>query len=360
MAPELPVWVEHDAYDDYWAAIDQHRMYEKVAVPALHVAGWFDHISRGQFQAYSGLKQRAATELARSNQRLFVGPWGHTNLGKRQYGQWDFGPDAELSILDYERRFLDLWLKDIDDGLTDQPAVHAFLMGENRWVFLSDWPPPEAKLQAWYLHSRGNARGLGSDGTLSTDQPGDEPSDSYTYDPSDPCPTLGGPIYWGLSPTGPVDQRPILARNDVLYYRSEVLPRPLTVMGEINLELWIASSAPDTDFIAKLCVVEPLGSVTVLTIGSLRCRYRESFAEPKPLEPGQPTLLHLNLGNLAYTFPAGSRIGLIVTSSSFPRILPHPNTMAPTWQEKAPQPARQEVMHSAAHASRLLLPVVEE
>ncbi len=359
MAPELREWVAHDTYDDYWRAVDQHLMYPKIRVPALHVAGWFDHISRGQFQAYCGIRDQGATELARENQRLLVGPWGHTKIGQRKYGEWDFGPAAELSTVDYERRFLDLWLKDIDDGITDQPPVHVFLMGENRWVFLEDWPPADARQQAWYLHSGGSAVGLGSDGRLSREEPGDEPADRYTYDPRDPCPTLGGPIYWGLEPAGPVDQRPILLRDDVLYYRSEILPRPLTVIGDVELELWVASSAPDTDLIAKLCVVEETGRVTVLALGSLRCRYRESWSEPKPLEPGEPTRLRIHMGHLAYVFPAGSRVALIVTSSSFPRILPHPNTMVPTWTETSPRVAKQEVMHSAGHPSRLLLPVVE-
>jgi uncharacterized protein len=133
----------------------------------------------------------------------------------------------------------------------------------------------------------------------------------------------------------------------------------LTVVGDINLELWIASSAPDTDFIAKLCVIEPIGRVTVLTHGSLRCRYRNSFSEPEALAPGEPTRLAIQMNNVAYTFPQGSRIALIITSSCCPRILPHPNTMTPTWQETEAQTARQEILHDSGHDSCLLLPVIE-
>lgn len=359
-APELRQWVKHDTYDEYWQAVDQRRMYENVCVAGLHVAGWFDHISRGQFEAFAGIGERGASEDARSGQRLFVGPWGHMNLGQRKYGDWDFGPQAELDVMAYEQRFIDLWLKDIDDGITEEAPVRVFLMGPNRWINLSHWPPSEAAHQAWYLRSGGRANSIGGDGRLDREVPGDEPPDRYSYDPTDPVPTRGGPIYWGLGALGPVDQRPILGRQDVLYYRSPILQAPLAVMGEPALDLWVSSSAPDTDFIAKLCVVEPGGRVIVLTIGSLRCRYRESWSEPKPLEPGQAARLHIRLGHIAYVYPPGSRIALMVTSSSFPRILPHPNTMAPTWAEKSPQKAVNEVLHSGQCASRLLLPVVED
>ena len=360
---QLRKWVAHDRYDDYWASIDQARCYDKVACAGMHQAGYFDHISRGQFNSFRGIRAAGATDFARNNQRLIVGAWGHGNCGATAYGEWDFGPACGIDIDAYELRFLDLWLRDIDDGISEEPPVKYFLMGENRWEHATDWPPPEAGVQEWHLTSAGDARGLGSSGRLTRESPASAAADAYSYDPQNPVPTLGGPTYWGMNDffaVGPIDQRPLLRREDVLYYRSEVLGKPLTVVGDINIELWIASSAPDTDFIAKLCVIEPIGRVIVLTHGSLRCRYRESFSDPQPLTPGEPARLELQMNNVAYTFPEGSRIGLLITSSCCPRILPHPNTMAPTWQETEPQVARQEILHGPGHESRLRLPVIEE
>ena len=348
----LKEWVEHDCYDEYWASIDQHRMYPKVKAAGLHVGGWFDHITRGQFQAYKGIKNSRA-------QRLLIGPWGHSTVGKREYGAWDFGPDAALPYADYERRFLDLHLRDIDDGLSDEPPVKVFVMGLDRWVGLEDWPAPGAEEQSWHLRSNGSANTLAGDGRLSLESADADPPDRYRYDPADPAPTLGGPIYWGLAQAGPVDQRPLLERQDVLYYRSERLARPLGVAGEIDLDLWVATDAADTDFIAKLCVVEPHGRVTALTHGSLRCRYRKGWDRREALPKDAPTRIHVQMGNLAYVFPEGSRVALIVTSSCYPRILPHPNTMAPTWAERSPVVARQQVLHDRDHPSRLMLPVLE-
>ena len=351
--------VEHDRYDEYWERLDQHRMYPKVKVPGLHVAGWYDHISRGQFQAYQGIRDNGSGASAQENQRLEVGPWGHSTMGKDEYGEWHFGPEATFDQMRYERRFLDLWMRDVDDGISEEPPVFLFVMGANRWMHFGDWPVPGTQTQSWHLRSGGNAATVGGDGRLSQETPGNEPPDRYRYDPAEPTPTHGGPIYWGMTPLGPVDQRPILDRPDVLYYRSGPLPKPLTVIGEVNLDLWVASDADDTDFMAKLCVVEPRGRIIVLTIGCLRCRYREGWDRCVPLPRDEPVKLRIQMGNLAYVFPEGSRIALIVTSSSYPRILPHPNTMAPTWQERSPRAALNQTHHDADHPSQVLLPAVD-
>jgi len=171
-------------------------------------------------------------------------------------------------------------------------------------------------------------------------------------------PTRGGPAFQGLEHRGPLDQRPLFDRSDFLYYRSEPLPEPLTVVGNIKLDLWVTSNALDTDFIARLCVVETSGAVTCFSYGSLRCKYRDGWSEQKPLEPGEPTQIHIQMGHTAYEFPAGSRIALIVTSSCFPRIIPNPNTMAPPFAGERTPIAQQSILHDSQHPSCLRLPVL--
>ncbi|MBT4820028.1 MAG: CocE/NonD family hydrolase [Lentisphaerae bacterium] len=361
VSAQLRNWVDRDQYDDYWASIDQALLYRKIACPGLHQGGYFDHLSRGQFNSFREISANGATPNACANQRLLVGPWGHSCCGAMEYGDWTFGPAAGIDLSAYQQRFLDLWLRDIDDGITDEPPVKYFLMGENRWEEAPEWPPPGSSVDEWFLSSDGNAHGLAGGGLLSRETSSSGSADSYTYDPNDPVPTLGGQVYWGVSEqvkVGPAEQHPILDRGDVLYYRSDRLGEPLRVVGPVELDLWIQSSASDTDFIAKLCVVDHLGRVTALTVGSLRCRYRNSWCEPEPLSPGEPTRIRIQMNNLAYTFPAGSRLALIITSSCFPRILPHRNTMAPTWRETSAQTAVQDVLHAQGFESRLLLPVL--
>jgi putative CocE/NonD family hydrolase len=327
----------------------------------MHQAGYFDHLSRGQFAAFEGITDRGATDFAREHQHLIVGPWGHSSTVLAQYGDWDFGAASSIDLDDYSLRFLDLWLKDIDDGVSGEPKVRYFLIGENRWCSASTWPPDGAEGVAWYLDSDGEARGNGSHGRLSRTECSSEHADSYRYDPTDPVRTNGGQVYWGLSelvPVGPTDQRATLTREDVLLYRSEPLERPMTVVGPVNLELWVSTTAEDTDFIAKLCVVEPLGAVTVLTLGSLRCRYRSSRSAPEPMGKGEPARIDIQMNHIAYTFAAGSRIALMVTSSCFPRILPHTNRYEPTWQGGPPIVATETVHHGGAYGSKLKLAVL--
>lgn len=362
--PILREWASRDRYDEYWRSIDQELMHEKIRVPGYHAGGWFDHITRGQFSAYQGIRDRGATVEARAGQRLLIGPWGHANFlpgpDRRRYGDWDFGPEADLVVLTQELQFFDYHLKDIDTGFADQPPVKVFLMGKNEWIGLRDWPPPRHTVQHWYLNSEGSANMRTGDGNLTLELPETSYADVFRSDPTDPVPTLGGPVYWGLEHLGPLDQNPILDRPDVLYYRSPKLIRPLLVIGDIDIELWVSSDAEDTDFVAKLCVEEPSGAITCLTFGSLRCRYRDSWGDPKPLTPGEPVLIRLQMGQTAYEFPGGARIGLIVTGSDFPRILPNPNSIASPWEPVDPVVATNQLLHGPGTASRLSLPIAEQ
>lgn len=360
--PILRDIVDHDTDDAYWEQINQWPMHEKIRVPAMHSAGWFDHVSSGQYEAYQRIRDLGATEEARSGQRLFVGPWGHLILSAEEqhhrYGIWNFGESADIPVVRHHLRFFDLHLKDIDDGISEEAPVRIFLMGENRWLDLPDWPPPEAEVQRWRLSSKGNAHGQRGDGILSREEPQTSASDLLVYNPDDPVPTCGGQIFWNMEPTGPRDQRRLLERDDVLFYKSEALAAPLTVIGDVDLDLTIATDVEDTDIVAKLCVVEENGSVTCIILGSFRCRYREGWDKRIPIERDEMIRLNIRLSQLAYTFPAGSSIGLMITSSDFPRIQPHTNTMAKPWTPASPVVAHTRVMHGGSLIASLNLPVV--
>ena len=361
--PMLRAIAEHDVEDDFWDEIDQWPLHTQLKVPGLHSAGWFDHVSNGQFQAFQRIRDLGATPVARTGQRLLVGPWGHlilqTGSTHRSYGTWDFGESADMSVTQYHLRFLDLWLKDIDDGIFDEPPVRIFLMGENRWLDLSDWPPSGTQVQQWQLSSGGNAHGLRGDGVLTREAPPSSASDELIYDPHDPVPTCGGQIFWNMEPRGPQDQRHLLERNDILFYQSARLAAPLTVLGDVSVDLTIATDVDDTDLVVKLCVIEAVGAVTCIILGSLRCRYREGWRRRVPLTHGEPTPVRVRLSQLAYTFPAGARIALMVTSSDFPRILPHTNTMARPWQPATPVTAHTQLLHGAGMQAALNLPILE-
>lgn len=353
-------WLEKDQLDEYWRSLDQTALFPQIACSGLHQAGFFDHISRGAYRAFNEIQDVGASELARTSQRLIVGPWGHAFPDTPGYGDWTFSIDSRIDFHAYALRYLNLWLKDIDDGMTEEPAVRYYLMGENRWEGSNEWPPAGTEYASWYLESTGNAIGVGSDGSLSVVASVGADVDTYVYDPADPAPTHGGQVYWGMADmvrVGPVDQRTILTRSDVLLYKSKPLPRSLTVVGDITLKLWISTTAEDTDFVAKFCVVDNMGGIDTLTIGSLRCRYRDSKSDPTPIPRGGAVEITIHLSQIAYTFPAESRIALMVTSSCFPRILPHPNRFEPTAFGVPGLKAIQSVHHSSEYPSRLILPI---
>jgi len=368
-------WVKHDTYDDYWQSLDQDLLLKKITVPAMHTAGWYDHISRNQFHSYLAIRDNGATEASRQGQHLLVGPWGHTTVivkpeQQRRYGEWDFSETAAMDVFAEHLKFLDYHLQGRDEGFSTQPRVRVFVMGLNQWATFDDWPAPTMTPQTWHLDSSGGATFTNGDGALLPDTPTRATADAYTYDPANPVRTLGGAIYWGLQGdydpatsggvVGPVDQRPSLTRSDVLCYRSAPLARPLTVIGDINVNLTFATDVEDTDLVAKLCVEEADGGIRPIANGSLRLRYRDGhWSDPQPLPRDTPVQVALQLGQTAYQFAKGSRIVLTITSSDAPRILPHPNTMAPTWTETKPVVATHHVLHGQGQDSTLTLPVVE-
>jgi putative CocE/NonD family hydrolase len=198
--------------------------------------------------------------------------------------------------------------------------------------------------------------------TLSAEPPGDEPADTFLYDPLRPVPSVGGQVILSDSnAAGPRDQRVVEERDDVLVYSTAVLDRPVEVTGPIELVLYISSSARDTDFTGKLVDVFPDGRAIILTDGILRARYHNSCMESELLEPDAVYELRMNLWATANVFLPGHRIRLEVSSSNFPRFGRNSNTGGEIAHDAAEmhRPAINRVLHDAAHASCLILPIIE-
>ena len=188
----------------------------------------------------------------------------------------------------------------------------------NEWRNADSWPPV-SESACYYMHG---------DGTLTTDVCKLETtSKSFTYDPENPVPTIGGANL--TIPVGPMDQRRIEARSDVLVFTTAELTAPLEVTGRIRAKLWISSTAPDTDFTVKLCDVYPDGRSMLVTDGILRTRFRESFRAEKMLEPNVICPIEIDLWSTSLIFNKGHRIRVSISSSNYPRFAPNPNTGAP-------------------------------
>jgi putative CocE/NonD family hydrolase len=244
----------------------------------------------------------------------------------------------------------------MDTGILDEPPVKVFVMGVNRWRDESEWPLARMRSTPYYLHSAGRANGAGGDGVLSPAGPADESPDRFVYDPADPVPTRGGNTL--ILAMGVMDQRPVEARADVLVYTSAPMTEPLEVTGPIVVTLHAASSAPDTDFTAKLVDVRPDGYAQNLTDGIVRARYRASRERATPLPPGQVTPFTIDCWATSHVFLPGHRIRLEISSSNFPRFDRNLNTGGDQASGTRWQTAQQTVFHDARYPSHVLLPII--
>ncbi len=361
-------WLEHSALDDYWRALSIDAGYGDVRVPAFNVGGWYDIFLGGTLENFTRMRAEGGSELARTHTRLLVGPWAHGST----YGAYPdhsfkaFAPHDGIDLLSAQLEFLSgaLREREPDEHEPEAPEspVRIFVMGENVWRDEADWPLRRAVPQRWFLRSEGEAGQAG--GTLSERAPDAEPPDSYVYDPADPAPTVGGPTSlpaaFMRTNSGPMDQRVVEQREDVLVYTSAALERPLEVTGPLTVVLYAASSAPDTDFLAKLSDVDPDGFSRILAEGIVRARYRDGYERPVAIEPERVYRYTIDLVATSNLFLAGHRVRLAITSSSFPRFDRNPNT-GRTLGEDGPgdlRSATQRVLHDCDHASHVVLPVV--
>ena len=358
-------WLAHPTYDGYWKALSPRERFDRVQVPALNVAGWFDLFLRGTIRAYQGVRELGANELARGQQHLLIGPWVHEPLPDGHAGQGYFGSESSAEAVDLHGTMLawfDRWLKGEDNGVDTDPAVHYFTMGANSWRSAEVWPPPEADALSYYLHSEGGANTRHGDGFLSLEPPVEgETPDHYLYNPLNPVPTLGGPhVHQSPEtvPTGVQEQGSVETREDVLVYTSQPLEKDLEVTGDVALDLWAVTSAADTDWTAKLVDVHPDGGADNVCEGILRARFRESLEEPTLIEPGRAYRYAIDLGPTSMLFKRGHRIRLQVSSSNFPANARNLNTGGAHHEEAEFRLALQTVLHDADHPSCLVLPVM--
>jgi len=342
--------------------------HENVTVPTLNAGGWYDIFLQDTIDNFKIMREHGGTPEARQS-KLIIGPWAHGGL-MNPIGEMNFGFGSSAAFIDLQMDFVSMqvrwfnhWLKGIDTGMLNEAPIKLFVMGANIWRDEQEWPLARAVVTRYYLHSNGRANTLDGDGYLTTDMPDvEEPSsDHYDYDPADPVITRGGALL--MSPEyrpGPFDQRPTESREDVLVYTSGELKEDLEVTGPIKVHVWAISSAPDTDFVARLVDVHPDGYTQNLTDGIIRARYRnfEHGEAPSLIEPGTAYEYEIDLWATSNVFKAGHRIRLDVTSSNFPRWDRNPNTGHDFGADSDVKVAHQAILHEREHPSYVVLPIV--
>ena len=356
--PHWREWLKHPAYDDYWRAISVEEKFDQVQVPAHTQGGWFDLLLNGTLNGFTGVRRRGGTEAARRGTRMLVGPWGHGP--SRKYGDVDFGPEANRVLFERELEFFDHYLMGLDNGIDREPPVEIFLMGVNRWAHFADWPVPGTRVTPFYFSSGGQANSVRGDGRLGAAKPAGAASDEYRYDPLNPVPTVGGNDCCGIPVSaGPVDQRPVESRSDVLVYTGEILKAPLAIAGPVRMKLQASTDGPDTDWFVKLVDVHPNGFAMNVAEGVLRARYHIGYDRPELLKANQAYEFEIDMRATANVFLPGHRIRVSVSSSNFPQFDRNLNSGEDLATGARPRVARQTVFHTPERPSHILLPVID-
>ncbi|MCP4853930.1 MAG: CocE/NonD family hydrolase [Fuerstiella sp.] len=338
-------WLKNP-HTDPW---NLHKDVKDIQVPNLNFIGWCDHCN-GNMLLDRTIMNEAATLEARSGSRTVVGPWAHSK--KRRYGNIDFGPEATVDVTELQIQWFDYWLKKKKNGVDQTSSWKIFVMGDNSWRDENEWPLQRTKDKSLFVSSNGTANTPAGDGTLLWQQQPETGTDRFAYDPNNPVPSLHGP---GLQ-VRPTDQQPVADRTDILVYQTEPLEERFEVTGNVTVELYASSSAPDTDFFARLIDVAPDGIARDVALGMVRARYRTGLQQPTLLEPGEIVRYTVEMDPTSNAFLPGHRIRLDITSSDFPNYDRNHNTAADQNADSELKTAQQTIHHGGVHATRLIVP----
>lgn len=345
-------WLTHREPGEYWSGQDISTRYDRIQVPALHIAGWFDTYLEGSIAGYLSLRHHAGTRFARDNQFLIAGPWVHIPWGDR-VGDAQLGEAANLNTDEILLRWFNHWLKDSGEFLTE-PRIRYFTLGPNEWRSSNEWPADAT--YPLFLHSFGSANSRKGNGSLSTDAPVvEEPQDVFVYDPEVPVSAPGGP----QALSGLFDQSALEIGNNILVYSSRPAQRAMEVFGYPRVKLFAVTSAAHADFTAKLVRVRSDGRAEFLSIGIARSSwlFRDTGYTQDSVHAWEFTL-----EPIAVVLSAGETLRLEIASSAFPLYDRNPSTPIPPQLADHWNWARstQRLLHTPDCASTLYLPVQGE
>lgn len=373
-------------------------------IPTVYAGAWYDSYARASVENFLAMDSRAPHQYLLMGAGVHGGP----NFDNRMAGAVDMGAGAIVKgNLDADRkhmmlRFFDRFLKGDKTAWVDQPKVRYVRMGGQggrnaagqllhggEWAAAATWPPAGVAAQDWFLQPGG---------ALSREAPPDAPPSRLTYDPAHPLPTVAGnvssmtqnlPPFPRMMRTGdPISLRQSLVlqgaadqrtdagvfgaeepygdladRPDVLVFETAPLTEALEVTGSPEVEIFLSSDAPDTDIFVMVQDIYPAsgtwpeGYRLNLCDSIFRVRYRDGFDAPKLMQ-GEVVRVRFPLYPVSNLFQQGHRLRVLVSSSSFPRFDPNPNTGEAIGRHTHTRKAENAIHHDPAHPSRLILPVM--
>jgi len=348
----LAEWFQHPTYDDYWKEEDCTRHFGKMDVPCFTLGSWFDFMCVGSVESFIGRQHRGGPN-SRGKQQLLIGPWLHGGAKSNQIGEMTFPANAGIDLPATMLRWFDHYLKGVRNGVEQDPTVRYYAMGAvgerrstgNEWRTAPDWPLPATETSYY----------LASGGVLAETRPrGEGEATAFRADPLHPNEIPGRAF------PGARDARAFEQQKEVRTFTSAPLTQPVEWSGKVQAELFVTSTAPDTDFIVRVTDVYPDGRSLLLIDMVRRARYRSGYQREVLLEPGKPARVAFDIGWLSQVFQPGHRIRVTIASTGAPFYEPNPNTGEPLaleWPSNA-RIAENTVQHNRKYASRVLAPVI--
>lgn len=350
---------KHATYDDYWRVEDTTLHFDKMDVPCFTLGSWYDFMNTGSIDSYVG-RQHHGGPHSRGKQQLLLGPWLHGSVtkGSGAVGELVYPDKSIFRLNEHMIRWFDHYLKGMDTGVERDPVVRYYVMGAvgegeqgapgNEWRTTADWPVP-AHETAYYLHGANS----GPAGRLSTERPAGPAKTTYTSDPAKPAPIPGRAF------PGARDAREHEKDPGVRTFTTDPLPAPVEWTGKVRAELFVSSTAPDSDFIVRVTDVYPDGRSILIMDNIRRARFRDGWDREVFMKPGEVYKIAFDVGYLSQIFNRGHRIRVSVASTGSPFYDPNPQT-GETLTVEAPKRtsvATQTLYHAGAHASRIFAPV---
>ena len=346
--PWLRGMVTHPFLDGFWTRQHASERVKGLDLPVQHIVGYYDFLCKETVASFQRMRKYSATERARANQQLILGPWDHGTVGKSVVAGFDFGAAAKMDVVEENLRWFDRFLKGPDSA--PFPPVRYFVLGRNEWRTAPDWPPPASVETSLYL---------GSDRRLTRAAGVHHGADRFVSDPANPVPVepIGGEPMPRSSMFRPVDRRSIEERADVVVYTGAAQTTELVVAGNPRAELWVSVDARDADFAVKLVDVWPNGAAYPVAEGVLRLTHREGDARASAVTPGEVYRVAVDLGHTAFSLAPGHALRVEIAGSYFPAYDRNLHTGEGPFSSSEVK-AMQSVFYGRGKASRVVVPVV--
>ena len=353
VAPFYYEWLSHPPADPWWDWAELRNKYERVHSAVLNLSGWYDEAygPDGATTNFNGLLAARRGEKD-PRTRTIIGPWTHGGQEESRSGERDFGPAAAIDYDELILRWMDHYVRGLDNGVDHEKRVRLFVMGENVWREEDAWPLKRARSESFYLAAKSAGDRTG---TLERSAP-EKTYASSTFR-SDPAEPLTDPY----TDYGAHDYRALAGRNNVLVFDSEPLPADVEVTGPVRAEIYLSAACRDLDLWVRLLDVAPDGTAFNLMspgLDVLRASYRNEKLQPEYLNPDSITRLDLNRMLTSNTFLAGHRIRVQISGAFFPHFSRNLQTGNSEIKSSRTFPCMVKIFHSKKHPSRIVLPVI--